>query len=224
MADWKKKRQQEAARRETKRQRKIRQRKKQAGKPGYDKYGTKTVAERKREEATKPGAAAGPKKLPGINVPGRTPVKPSAPKQGPQPAPERQKTAGAGKIKAKGIKSTPVSKIKTTSPKIKPAPRVEKKKLSWNEQKDINKSKKKFDKASELKKRADAAGKGGNFKKAARLERRAKRQTERGAGTRKSTAGSILKGAGLALGRGLARVGGYGGKFKGKGSDKKFKL
>ena len=67
---------------------------------------------------------------------------------------------------------------------------------------------------AQAKKLGDKAKTWEGTKKGGRLARRAQRKKERAAGTRKSAVGTALKGAGLGLARGLARVGGYGGKFK----------
>ena len=117
-------------------------------------------------------------------------------------------------IKSKGsINTKPTSSAKISKPE----------ETSYQDQLASRKKNRKLRKAKGVMDKADQAAKSGKLKKAARLEKRSIRKAERAAGKRKTTAGTILKGAGLGLGRGLARLGGYGGKFKGKASDKKQK-
>ena len=135
-----------------------------------------------------------------------------------QAAEAKRKQQLARLSKASGTAKAPQPKVESMkSPNKKGGG-----KRDWVAERAAAKQTKKFDKAARLRKRADEAGKDGNTKKAARLQKRSQRMTERGRGERKSTAGTALKGLGLGLGRGLARLGGYGGKFKkGQASYKK---
>ena len=123
------------------------------------------------------------------------------------------------KVKSLGIKKKPVAKQE-----IKASGSIKKSgtSKSYNEQFKDSKKPKKLGRAKKVMDKADKAAKSGNLRKAARLERRSIRKAERASGKRKTAAGTALKGFGLGIGRSLARLGGYAGKFeKGLASKKK---
>ena len=138
--------------------------------------------------------------------------------QGPKPNPLKADTSGTKNLGVKKPKVKAASAIKKrqgvggelkTSGALKSP-----KKMSYQDQLASRRKKRKLSKAKGVMDKADAAARSGKLRKAARLERRSIRKAERAAGKRKSAVGTALKGAGLGLARGLARVGGYGGKFK----------
>ena len=118
---------------------------------------------------------------------------------------EDRKVKKVGSTKASGAKKIKTETAKADTKGLK-APKVEKK--SYAEQLAAKKKSKGKDKASKIMSRADKAAKKGNLKKAARLEKRSKRKSERAEGTRKSAVGTALTKVGRGAIGALAAVGG----------------
>ena len=123
------------------------------------------------------------------------------------PLPKRKKAKTASSIKAGGLKKL------GSGPEKK---ELKAEKMSYADQLKARKRARGVKKAVGLTKKADKAAKKGNLRKAARLEKRAVRKAERGAGRRKTAVGTALK----TLGRGAQALGhayayGHTGRLKG---------
>ena len=207
--NWKIEKQREAARRETKRQKKIREAKKSAGKPGYDKYGAKTVKKKIQDKYRDKGLALLTNDGKGTRVKAKT-VK-EGKKEGPKSNPIQADSSG---VKNLGVQKPKVSKVGVlkskgqAKPEIKGSSLTSSKKTSYQDQVSDKKKSKGLSKAKGLMGKADKAAASGKLKKAARLEKRSIRKAERAAGKRKTAVGTGLAKAGRAIFGGLAALGG----------------
>ena len=234
------------------RNKKAADRKANAGKAGYDKYGTKTVAQKKKDKASSTAEAnrkktisdreARDKKIKrGIQQKAqvakikKTISQPSTVDQTELRKKRAKETAGSSYKAPKagdGVKDTrkPV-KVKNAikaskGMDLKAKASTDGPKKPGLKFKQSGKAKRQMDKAKKLSDRADAGAKDGSItkKKYDRLNKRAQRKAERSTGKRKSVVGTALK----AVGRGAQAFGhayAYGdtSRLKGKSVSKKNK-